>query len=120
MKIRHFVFACWHHSSIIPALVPLGVSILARWFECRATKYCLIRSAELSIDQNHGAGVRRYEPVPDATPLRGPILPDNFPSSYAKAKAQTAQGLKKAESDLTFAEILKFFEKKKSNAEVAK
>ena len=88
--------------------------------EVSATKYVMIRGDELAIDQNHGAGKRRYEPVSDDTPLRGPILPDCFPSHYPKAKAQAARGLEKPESELTFAEIVKFFEKKKSNAEVVK
>jgi hypothetical protein len=82
-----------------------------------ATKYCLIRSAELAGVS--GGGIKpRYEPVPSGlVPLRGPVLPANFPSNMSKARRMAAVGLKKQEHELSFAEIVKWFEKRKNGTE---
>ena len=85
--------------------------------EVPATKYCLIRSAELAYNTGGACSKRRYEPVPDDTPLRDGVLPSNFPSNMPKARKMAAQGLKKPEEDLSFAEIVRWFEKRKNGAE---
>jgi hypothetical protein len=76
--------------------------------EKSAVEYALIRSQELRCATG---APHRYEPVPDDVELRPTgVLPKNFPSHMPKARKLAAQGLKKPEQDLTFAEIVKFFE----------
>jgi hypothetical protein len=86
--------------------------------EVPATRYCIIRSAELARETS-GLGARpRFEPVPDETPLRGPVLPAGFPSHLPKAFKMAAKDLNKPEKDLTFSEVVKWFGNRKPSGEV--
>jgi hypothetical protein len=82
--------------------------------EVSAVRYVLLRTEEARC---RCGTPHRYEPVPDDTPICDGILPTNFPSHMPKARAMAAKGLKKPESELSFAEIVTFFEKRKNGAE---
>lgn len=78
--------------------------------EVSAVEYVLLRAEQLEAEATPG-GRPRFEPVPNDVSVRGALLPSNFPTHLPKARALAAKGLDKL--DLTFAEIVKFFEKAK-------
>ncbi len=79
--------------------------------ELNALEYWILK--ESARNQNPP----RWEPVPDETAPRGPILPANFPSSDAKARQIAAKGLRKPADELTFKQILEFFQKRTKHFE---
>lgn len=74
--------------------------------EVNALEYWLLKQAEQNLT------TPRWEPVPDETPVRGPLLPPGFPSSDAKARQIAAKGLRKPAEELTFKQILEYFQKR--------
>lgn len=74
----------------------------------------------LTKSECSGSRLARFEPVPDSTPLRGPIFPASFPSDPRKARQIAERALRKQPGELDFAGILKFWQERKTEFEVFK
>jgi hypothetical protein len=82
--------------------------------EVDSVKYWLAKAEDCA------GRVLRWEPVSDGEKLRGPMLPEGFPSDVTKARRIAGMILKRDADQLSFAEILECWKQRRTNFEVAK